>query len=195
VHFRFNDGRCDAQGRFFVGSMNEKRDANTAALYRLDPDGALRQVLSDMMISNGLAWSPDGRTMYHADTPTHTIRAFDYDSVTGIPSRPRTFATWPGETDRPDGAAVDSVGNYWSAFYRGGKVVQLSPRGEILAEFPTPAMCPTMCAFGGADRKTLFVTSARQMREPDELARLPLSGGVFAMRVDIAGLPEPRCAF
>jgi sugar lactone lactonase YvrE len=195
VHFRFNEGRCDAQGRFFVGSMNERRDANTAALYRLDPDDALRQVLSDMMISNGLAWSPDGRTMYHADTPTHTIRAFDYDGTTGTPSRPRTFATWSGETDRPDGGAVDSAGNYWSAFYRGGRVVQLSPRGEILAEFATPAMCPTMCAFGGADRKTLFVTSARQMREPDELARLPQSGGVFAMRVDVAGLPEPRCAF
>jgi sugar lactone lactonase YvrE len=195
VHFRFNDGRCDAQGRFFVGSMNERRDANAAALYRLDPDGTLRQVLSDMMISNGLAWSPDGRTMYHADTPTHTIRAFDYDGATGTPSRPRTFATWSGETDRPDGGAVDSAGNYWSAFYRGGRVVQLSPRGEILAEFATPAMCPTMCAFGGADRKTLFVTSARQMRDPDELARLPQSGGVFAMRVDVAGLPEPRCAF
>jgi sugar lactone lactonase YvrE len=195
MHFRFNDGRCDAQGRFLVGSMNEKRDANTAALYRLDPDGALRQVLGDMMTCNGLAWSPDGRTMYHADTPTHTIRAFDYDGATGTPSRPRIFASWSGETDRPDGGAVDSAGNYWSAFYRGGKVVQLSPRGQILAELPTPAMCPTMCAFGGADRKTLYVTSARQMREPDELARLPQSGGVFAMRVDVAGLPEPRCAF
>jgi sugar lactone lactonase YvrE len=133
--------------------------------------------------------------MYHADTPTHTIRAFDYDGATGTPSRPRIFASWSGETDRPDGGAVDSAGNYWSAFYRGGKVVQLSPRGQILAELPTPAMCPTMCAFGGADRKTLYVTSARQMREPDELARLPQSGGVFAMRVDVAGLPEPRCAF
>ena len=173
--------------------MNEKRDANTAALYRVDDDGSLTEVLGEMMISNGLAWSPDGRTMYHADTPTHAIRAYDYDPASGTPHDRRVFATWSGETDRPDGGAVDSDGNYWSAFYRGGKVVKLSSRGEVLAEFPTPAMCPTMCAFGGKDLATLYVTTARQAREPDELVRLPQSGGVFAMRVDVPGLPEPRC--
>jgi len=89
---------------------------------------------------------------------------------------------------------VDSDGNYWSAFYRGGKVVKLSPQGRILGEFATPAMCPTMCAFGGADLRTLYVTSARQMREADELARLPQSGGIFALAVDTPGLPEPQFA-
>lgn len=194
AHHRFNDGRCDAAGRFFVGSMNEKRDANSASLIRVDPDFRVTRVLDDIMISNGLAWSPDGRTLYHADTPTHTIRAFDYDAATGTPSRPRVFAQWSGETDRPDGAAVDSAGNYWSAFYRGGKVVKLSPRGQVLAEYATPAMCPTMCAFGGADLRTLYVTSARQMRDADELARLPQSGGIFALAVDTPGLPEPLFA-
>ena len=194
AHHRFNDGRCDSAGRFFAGSMNEKRDANSAALYRLDPDFRLTPVLSNLMISNGLAWSPDGRTMYSADTPTHVIRAFDYDAATGTPSGPRVFAQWTGETDRPDGGAVDSAGNYWTAFYRGGTVVKLSPSGRILAEYPTPAMCPTMCAFGGADLRTLYVTSARQMRDADELARLPQSGGVFAMAVDTPGLPEPQFA-
>ena len=191
AHHRFNDGRCDAAGRFFVGSMNEKRDANSASLIRVDPDFRVTRVLDDIMISNGLAWSPDGRTMYHADTPTHTIRAFDYDAASGMPSRPRVFAQWMRETDRPDGAAVDSAGNYWSAFYRGGKVVKVSPRGDVLAEYPTPALCPTMCAFGGSDLRTLYVTSARQMREADELARLPQSGGIFALAVDTPGLPEP----
>lgn len=194
AHHRFNDGRCDAAGRFFVGSMNEKRDANSAALYRMDPDFRLTPVLSNLMISNGLAWSPDGRTMYSADTPTHVIRAFDYDAATGTPTSPRVFAHWTGETDRPDGGAVDSAGNYWTAFYRGGKVVKLSPGGLVLAEYPTPAMCPTMCAFGGADLRTLYVTSARQMRDADELARLPQSGGIFAMAVDTPGLPEPQFA-
>ena len=194
AHHRFNDGRCDPQGRFFAGSMNEKRDANTASLVRLDPDFRVTRVLADVMISNGLAWSPDGRTMYHADTPTHAIRAFDYDAVSGMPSHPRVFAQWTGETDRPDGAAVDSAGNYWSAFYRGGKVVKVSPQGGILAEYATPAMCPTMCAFGGADLRTLYVTSARQLRDADELARLPQSGGIFALAVDIPGLPEPQFA-
>ncbi len=187
---RFNDGRCDRQGRFLAGSMNEKRDANSAALWRIDADHRVTRVLDDLMISNGLAWSPDGRTMYHADTPTLTVRAFAYDVATGTPSMPRNFAQWTGETDRPDGGAVDSAGNYWTAFYRGGKVLQISPAGATLAEYPIPAMCPTMCAFGGPDLRTLYVTSARQMRDDDELARLPHSGGIFALRVDIPGLPE-----
>jgi sugar lactone lactonase YvrE len=194
AHHRFNDGRCDPQGRFFAGTMNERRDAYSAELLRIDADCTMTPILKDLMISNGLAWSPDGRTMYHADTPTHIVRAFDYDAATGTPSQPRVFAQWDGETDRPDGGAVDSAGNYWTEFYRGGKVLQLSPRGEILAEYPIPTMCPTMCAFGGPDLRTLYVTSARQMREPDELARLPQSGGIFAMTVAIPGLPEPAFA-
>jgi sugar lactone lactonase YvrE len=193
-HHRFNDGRCDPQGRFFAGTMNEKRDAASAKLLRIDADYTMTPVVKDVTISNGLAWSPDGRTMYHADTPTHIVRAYHYDAATGTPSRPRVFAQWQGETDRPDGGAVDSAGNYWTAFYRGGKVLQLSPRGETLAEYPVPAMCPTMCAFGGPGLTTLYVTSARQMREPDELARLPQSGGIFAMTVAVPGLPEPAFA-
>jgi sugar lactone lactonase YvrE len=194
AHHRFNDGRCDLQGRFFAGSMNEQRDASSASLVRIDADHTLTVVLRDMTISNGLAWSPDGRTMYHADTPTRTIRAFDYDSATGTPSNARMFASFAGATDRPDGGAVDSAGNYWTAFYHGGKVVKLSPRGEILAEYPIPALCPTMCAFGGADLCTLYVTSARAGRPADEIARFPQSGGVFSMRVDTPGRPEPRYA-
>ena len=191
--FRFNDGRCDPRGRLFAGTMNERRDGYTAALYRIDGDGTLTEVIGGIMISNGLAWSPDGATMYHADTPTRTIRAYDYDIATGTPSNPQTFARFSGETERPDGGAVDSAGNYWIAFYRAGKIAQISPSGSVIAQYPIPAMCPTMCAFGGADLKTLYATTARQMREADELARLPQSGGVFAMRVDVAGLPEPRC--
>ena len=194
AHHRFNDGRCDHAGRFVVGYMNEKRDANSAALVRIDSDGRMTELFGDIMISNGLAWSPDGRTMYHADTPTHTVRAFDYDATTGTPSHPRVFAQWQGETDRPDGGCVDSAGNYWTAFFRGGKVLQISPGGKTLAEYSIPAMCPTMCAFGGADLRTVYVTTARQERDADELARLPQSGGIFAMTVDVPGLPEPAFA-
>jgi sugar lactone lactonase YvrE len=194
AHHRFNDGRCDRAGRFFVGSMNEKRDANSGAFYRVDPDGRMTMLFGDVMISNGLAWSPDGRTMYHADTPHHIIRAFDYDAATGTPSNPRVFVKWQGETDRPDGGAIDSEGNYWSAFFRAGKIVKLSPAGKTLAEFDLPAMCPTMCAFGGPDLRTVYVTTARRERDPEELARLPQSGGIFAMTVDVPGLPEPEFA-
>jgi len=194
AHHRFNDGRCDPQGRLFAGTMNEKRDAPSAALYRVDADFRITEVLGGLTISNGLAWSPDGRTMYHADTPTLTINAFAFDAATGTPSNGRVFACFAAETDRPDGAAVDSEGCYWIAFYRGGRIARLSPRGEVLASHPVPALCPTMCAFGGADLRTLYVTSARQQRAADELARLPQSGGIFALRVDVPGIAEPLFA-
>lgn len=194
AYHRFNDGRADPRGRFWVGSMNEKRDTSSGKLYRLDPDFKLTAMVSDIMTSNGLAFSPDARTMYHSDTPTHTVYAWGFDAATGDIANRRIFAQFRGETERPDGGAVDREGCYWSAFYRGGKVVRLSPRGETLAEFTVPAMCPTMCAFGGPDLKTLFVTSARQNRDPEELERLPHSGGIFAMRVGVPGLPEPKFA-
>ena len=125
-------------------------------------------------------------------TPTRSIHAYDFDVRSGTISGKRLFAQFSAETDRPDGAAVDSNGCYWIAFYRGGKIVRIAPDGKVLAEYALPALCPTMCAFGGADLKTLYVTSARQQRGTEELARLPQSGGVFAMRVDVAGLPEPK---
>lgn len=194
AHHRFNDGRADAQGRFWVGSMNEKRDASTAHLYRLGADLALTPMVAEVTISNGLAWSPDSRTMYHADTTTRTIHAWDFDAGAGAIANRRVFAQFAAESDRPDGAAVDRDGFYWSALYRGGKVVRLSPRGEMDAEFPLQAMCPTMCAFGGPDLRTLYVTTARQFRGAEELSRLPQSGGIFAMRVAVPGIMEPKFA-
>src|SRR6266702_2797171 len=102
AHHRFNDGRADAHGRFWAGSMNEKRDANSARLYRLDPDFTLAAMISDIMISNGLAWSPDGRTLYHTDTPTRTIYAWGFDAATGALANRRVFAQFAGETDARD---------------------------------------------------------------------------------------------
>ena len=192
THHRFNDGRVDPQGRFWAGVMNEQRDAASAHLYRLDAGNRLTAMIGEVTISNGLAFSPDSRTMYHADTMPRVVHAWDFDADDGSISNRRLFAQFPTETDRPDGAAVDSEGCYWSAFYRGGKVVRLSPQGRLLEEYPVPAMCPTMCAFGGPDLRTLYVTTARQHREAAELSRLPLSGGIFAMRVTTPGLPEPH---
>jgi sugar lactone lactonase YvrE len=193
-HHRFNDGRCDPRGRLVVGTMNENRDGDSGALYRVDRDFSLHELFRGMTISNGLAFAPDGRTMYHADTPAHVVHAFDYDVASGTLTNRRVFAQWSGETERPDGAAVDSVGNYWVAFYGAGKLMQLSPLGRPIAEHPLPAMCPTMCAFGGADLCTLYITTARQKRDAGELALLPQSGGIFAMRVDVPGQPEPSFA-
>ena len=189
---RFNDGRVDSRGRFWVGSMNEKRDAATGALYRVDPDLTLTRVIDGVMISNGLAFSRDDRVLYHADTHMRTINAYAFDAQSAALSVKREFYHGAAENDRPDGAAVDREGNYWCAFYRGGLVRQIAPDGSVLREIPVPAKCPTMCAFGGADLRTLYVTSARQFRPPEELAELPDSGGIFALRVEVPGLPEPK---
>ncbi len=191
---RFNDGRCDPQGRFWVGSMSEDHVGKTAALVRVDADHRVTRMVDGLAISNGLAWSPDGRTMYHADTPTRTVKAYDFDARTGELGAPREFVRFTDPGDRPDGAAVDSAGCYWITLYRGSAVVRVSPEGRVLARHALPASCPSMCAFGGEDLATLYVTTARQRLTPDELAREPLAGGLFAMRVEVPGLPEPYFA-
>jgi sugar lactone lactonase YvrE len=192
AHHRFNDGRVDAQGRLWAGTMNEQRDANTAALYRLEANLKLTPVITDIMISNGLAFSPDGGTMYHADTPTRTVHAYDFDTAGGSVSNRREFARFGGGLS-PRRAVVDREGCA-GARSTAAAVVRLSAQGKLLAEYPVPALCPTMCAFGGPDTRTIYVTSARQYREPAELARLPQSGGIFAMRVDTPGQVEPKFA-
>ena len=194
---RFNDGKCDPQGRFWVGTIYEPRDAAQAALYRFQRDTLSRRA-DGITTSNGLAWSPDGRTMYWSDTKAHVIYAFDFDALAGALSRRRVFCQFPlkpaGPTlpdygGRPDGAAVDSAGNYWVAMFEGQRLWCLSPTGQRLLEVPLPVRCPTMPCFGGPDLKTLYITTARENRPADELAQQPLAGCVLSMRVEVPGLP------
>lgn len=193
---RFNDGKADAKGRFWVGTIHEPRDRPAAALYRF-ADDALDRVAGDITVSNGLAWSPDARTMYWADTAAHRVQAFDYDVGTGTPSARRVFAQFdPPDAarpaayrGRPDGAAVDTEGAYWVAMYEGARLLRLAPDGRVLRDIALPAQCPTMPCFGGADLKTLYVTTARERRSAGELAALPWSGCVLQARVDVPGLP------
>lgn len=190
---RFNDGRVDPRGRLLAGTIDETRAAEQAHLYRYDERG-LTAVIGGLLTSNGLAFSPDGRWLYHSDTPKFTVYRYPYDVATGQLGERTVFVRLtPTDSDRgrPDGAAVDTDGCYWTALYEGGRVQRYSPQGALLAEYPVPAQCPTMVAFGGADLRTLFVTSARDKRSENELERLPLSGGLFAMRVETPGLPEP----
>ncbi|HYC03970.1 MAG TPA: SMP-30/gluconolactonase/LRE family protein [Azospirillaceae bacterium] len=189
---RFNDGRCDAQGRFWAGTMDGTKKAANGTLWRLDPDLSLHRCASGTLTSNGLAFAPDGRTMYWSDTPNHIVRAYGLDPDTGALGAPRTFATFAWARGRPDGAAVDSEGCYWSALYDGGRVVRLSPEGRLLAEVAIPSRHCTMIAFGGEDLRTAYVTTAAQGLDAEELARRPRSGGLFAFRVDVPGLPEHR---
>ena len=190
---RFNDGRVDPAGRFILGTLDEIKAGGTAHLYRYDRRG-LTPLVDGLLTSNGVAFSPDGRFMYHSDTPRFTVWRYAYDTATGSLADRQVFAQWePSATDRgrPDGAAVDSEGCYWSALYEGARVRRFAPDGALLAEFHLPAKCPTMVAFGGSDLRTLFVTTASAGRPADELAAMPYSGGVFAMQVDVPGRPEP----
>jgi sugar lactone lactonase YvrE len=191
---RFNDGRCDTAGRLWVGTIYEPRDHPHAALHCLER-GILRDSGKRATVSNGVAFSPDNRIMYHTDTTSHCIRAYSFDAVTGAlgeSSVLRQFSTDRTNNygGRPDGAAVDSEGAYWCAMYEGGRLLRLSPRGDILREIPLPVRCPTMLAFGDADLRTLYVTTVSKNRPPAELAAHPLSGCVLRLRVEVPGLRE-----
>ncbi len=188
---RFNDGRVDRGGRFWAGTMNDRARLPTGALYRLDPDRSVHRMVVDVIVPNSLAWSPDGTTMYFADTYRHRIDAFDCDPVDGGLGPRRCFAEVAGP-GRPDGSAVDADGCLWNAEYAGGRIIRHTPAGRIDRIVPLPVSNPTCCAFGGDDFATLFVTSAAQRLSPEQLAREPLAGGLFAVHVGVSGLPESR---
>jgi sugar lactone lactonase YvrE len=191
---RFNDGRVDPAGRFLAGTIDEPKNGGKAHLYRYDRRG-LATLADGLLTSNGVAFSPDGHTLYHSDTPTFTVWRYAYDPATGEATDKTLFVRLaPTESDRgrPDGAAVDAEGCYWTALFEGGRIQRYAPDGRLLAEHAVPARCPTMVCFGGPDRKTLYVTSARTGRSESELAGLPHSGSLFAMPVDVPGLPETR---
>ncbi len=188
---RFNDGCVDAAGRLWVGSLTNDKANPAATLYRLDPDGTLTEIFGGLTTSNGAAFSPDGRTFYHADTPTHAIRSYDVDPATGTLGEGRIFHQFELGNGRPDGAAVDAEGCYWSALWDGWRVVRLSPSGELLQTVEMPVQRPTMIAFGGPDLKTAFVTSAGKNLTDEERAAQPHAGGAFAFHVDVPGLLQP----
>ena len=202
TRLRFNDGKCDAQGHFWAGTMYEPRDQAEGVLYRLQGP-SLQAMAGQCTVANGLAWSPDGKTLYWSDTGSHRIRAWDWDATTSTLSGERVFHqaalkppgwSWgntsgPPYGGRPDGATVDAQGNYYSAMYEGRRIVKFSPQGEVLTVIETPVQCTTMPCFGGEDLQTLFITTSRNGRSEAELAAMPLSGCVFARRVDVPGLP------
>ena len=194
---RFNDGKCDPQGRFWVGTIYEPRDPPLAALYRWSR-GALSKQRDGIAVSNGLAWSPNGRTMYWSDTKAHTVCAFDFDPASGTLANRRVFASFPlrepGQAldaygGRPDGAAVDVEGCYWVAMFEGQRLLRLSPEGAVVREVRLPVRCPTMPCFGGPELKTIYITTARQNRPAAELAEQPWAGCVLSIDVDVPGLP------
>ena len=190
---RFNDGRCDPAGRFWVGTIDAEESKPSAALYTLQ-DGTLVRRLSGIGISNGLAFSPDRRWLYHTDSLTRRILRYPYDVASGELGEGATWVDLEalGLPGVPDGAAVDSEGCYWSALYDGGRVVRFSPEGELLAEHEVPCPHPTMLAFGGADLRTLYITTATQHLDDQGKARWPAAGSLLSLPVAVAGLAEPN---
>lgn len=186
---RFNDGKCDRQGRLWAGTMCLDARRSTGALYRIDPDGNWQRFVGGLTVSNGLDWSPDGRTFYFVDSAPGRIYAFDFDSNKGTISRQRVFAEIAPASGRPDGIAVDAEGCLWCAVWDGWCVNRYAPDGSLIEEIRLPVPRPTSVCFGGPDLKTLFVTSARIRLPSRILADAPFSGGLFALPVDVPGLP------
>jgi sugar lactone lactonase YvrE len=193
---RFNDGKPDAAGRFWVSTIDDARNPD-AQLFRY-VDGKFEVMAGDIASGNGLGWSPDGRTQYWSDTKAHEIYRFDFDVTTGTLGPRQLFARFdkraegqPLETygGRPDGAAVDVEGCYWASMFEGQRLLRLSPSGEVLQELKLPVRCATMPAFGGPDLRTLYITTAREKRPAEELAAQPLAGCLLQVRVEVAGLP------
>jgi sugar lactone lactonase YvrE len=193
---RFNDGKADAQGRFWVGTLDDQREPR-ATLYCYT-QGEIKPQASGIAVSNGLAFSPDGGTLYWADTRGHCIQVFDLNRDEGSLSRQRVFKTFPPRQPnaplntyggRPDGAAVDVEGAYWVAMFEGRCLLRLGAEGAVLATYALPVQCATMPCFGGPDLRTLFVTTAHENRPAAELTSDPWAGRVLHMRVAVPGLP------
>lgn len=189
---RLNDGKVAPDGRFWVGAMDHVHPRQPiSGLYRLDPDHSLHQMLDGLTVSNGLAWSPDGKTMFHADTPAQIITRYDYDLATGAIDNPRILASGP-EACGPDGGATDMEGYYWSAGVAAGVLNRWSPDGRLDRQIKLPVPRPSCPCFGGPDMKTIFITSLRRNLTERQLADNPLSGGIFAIDVDVPGVPVAR---
>jgi sugar lactone lactonase YvrE len=189
---RMNDGRCDAAGRFWAGTMAFDPSPGTGTLYRLDPAGGATPVLADLTISNGLDWSPDGRSLYFVDSGTQRIDLFDFDLAAGALSNRREFVRVPDAAGMPDGLVVDADGCVWVALWGGGALHRYATDGALAAVVTLPVSHPTSCTFGGPDLTDLYVTSASVELTPAALARQPYAGGLFRLRPGVAGRAAHR---
>ena len=187
---RFNEGGCDATGRFWLGTMFEPEPGVAAApspgaLHSYSPAEGLRRHGDASLEPNGMAWSADGGTMYLAHSRAQRVLAFPFEGAAGRLGAARDFLTVPRELGVPDGAAMDAEGCYWLAIHRGGRLRRYRPDGRLDRELLLPVSCPTMCAFAGPELDTLFITTASHGRSDE-----PHAGGVFRCRPGIRGLPR-----
>ena len=188
---RLNDGRLDREGRFVFGTMDEGEGGPQpiGRVWRYDGLSDPKEILSGLRITNSIAFSPDGRTMYVADTPTKVIMAYDYDGD-GIASNGRIFAEVDASGGYPDGSTVDSEGYLWNCEWEGHRIVRYDPRGRVDRILPVPVSKPTCCAFGDDDLSTLYITSARYGMTEDQLRAEPAAGSLLACRPGVRGLAD-----
>jgi sugar lactone lactonase YvrE len=187
---RLNDGKVSPEGRFWAGTMDERPEKEPIGnLYRLDADHRCTRMTGGVKVSNGLAWSPDGRTMYHSDSRGGAIFRYGYDPDSGAIGERELFATMQPKWGRPDGGATDEEGCYWSSGVSGGRLNRFNPSGDLIEYVELPITHPTMPCFGGIDGRTLYVTSLRENLTDAELAKTPQAGGVFMLEPGVAGAP------
>jgi len=194
---RFNDGKCDALGRLWLGSIYEPKTFENACLYSFQKNGpgfSLNKMARENITSNGLAFSPNNQLLYWAHTSKHRIDCYDFYPKTGLISNRRLYKQFPlkGEEaiyqGRPDGACIDVEGCYWVAMYEGGKVIKISPSAEVIQEIHLPTKYPTMPCLGGVNGKTLFITTAAP-KNVQSIEADPLAGKIFVTEVDTPGIP------
>jgi sugar lactone lactonase YvrE len=181
---RMNDGGCDPQGRFYCGTMAYDERAGAGSLHRLDIDGSVHTVLTGVTISNGLQWSSSGSEVFYVDTPTDSIDVFDFDAATGEFRDRRVFAPIASSVGHPDGMAIDVEGGLWVALWGGGQVHRYGRDGRLSEVVNLPVTNVTACAFGGADSRTLYVTTSRMGLGPDDE---PEAGSIFTADAGVQG--------
>lgn len=192
---RFNDGKCDPQGRFWAGTISYDRTPGAASLYRLDAQLRVTRMLDNVTTSNGMAWSNDGRTMYYIDTPTRRVDAFDFDPQQGTIANRRTVIAVPESLGKPDGMTIDRDGMLWVALWGGYCVSRWDPlRGELIGKVEVAAERTSSCCFGGPELRHLYITTARTGLDAQAIARQPLAGCLFCAEVDAQGRPCSRFA-
>ena len=188
---RFNDGKCDPQGRFWAGTMNTQGVKHAGNVYTLEESAGVALRLKGVSVSNGMAWSPDGRCFYYIDTATASVVAFDFDAASGAISHQRTVVRIPPEMGKPDGMTIDTEGMLWVALWDGWSISRWDPfTGNLLSRLMLPVARVTSCTFGGGDLRDLYVTSARIGLSEEELQEQPLAGSLFVLRdTPFLGLP------
>jgi sugar lactone lactonase YvrE len=192
---RLNDGKVGPDGAFWVGTMDDRdrpQKEPIGSLYRVDASGRVERKIDGLIVSNGLAFSPDGRTMFHSDSRGRWIDRWNFDPATGAIAGRKRIVVLDDETGRPDGGATDAEGAYWSAGVSAARLNRFSPEGELLAFYPVPVAAPTMPCFGGPGLRRLYVTSLRVGRAPELLDRYPLTGFTIVADSPFPGAPVAR---